>query len=224
MPSSSIRIALAVCMFACITGAAWAGHGKALGSVAQANNALVDNGTAMAGATVFACDVLDTDNYGDLRVNFRNSEIVLGTSSEVVLDGSPDAVRVIVVSGSTSSSSPSAAALVIETPAGTLREASGQAYTGIVTIVGSNELMVSAVRGSITLGAGGAAHTIPAGKSARVTFDHAANPGCREPGYARNSASSRNVKVHIIGVAMVAGGGTVAWHELTESETKPDEF
>ncbi len=219
----SIRTALAVCALACLTGVTWAGH-KALGSVAQANNSLIDNGTAMAGANVYACDVLDTDHFGDLRVQFRNSQIVLGISSEVVLDGTPDVVRVIVISGSTSFSSPTSSTLIIDTPAGPLSEASGQAFTGIVTITGPNEEVISAVRGSMVLKANGVVNTIPAGKSARVTFDHPARSGCREPGEAVGPHNAGNVKVHIVGAAIVGGAGVVAWHELTESETKPDEF
>jgi hypothetical protein len=220
---SSVRMALVLCAFACIANVTWAGR-KALGSVVQANNSLIDNGTAMAGANVYACDVLDTDNFGDLRVQFGNSQIVLGTSSEVVLDGSPDVVRVIVISGSTSFSSPSSSSLIIDTPAGPLSEASGQAFTGIVTITGPNEEVISAVRGSIVIRAAGAVNTIPAGKSARVTFNHSAVSGCREPGDAIGPHNGGGVTFHIIGAAIVGGAGVVAWHELTESETKPDEF
>jgi hypothetical protein len=224
MRSRGFRIALAVCAFACISGAAWAGRGKALGSVSQANNSLVDNQTALAGANVYACDVLDTDNYGDLRVQFHGSQIVLGASSESVLDGSPDSVHVIIISGSTSFSSPSSAALVIDTPAGELREASGGAYTGTVTITGPNEQVVSAVRGTITLNAGGALHTIPAGKVARITFEHAAQSGCREPGYIRNPVTTGKIGFKLIAAGVAVAGGYFTWQELTESETKPDEF
>ncbi len=217
---SGLRTVLAVCAFACISGAVWAGRGKALGSVAQANNSTVDNQTALAGADVYACDVLDTDDYGDLRVQFHGSQIVLGTSSESVLDGTPDAVHVIIVNGSTSFAAPSSAALVIDTPAGELREASGGAYTGTVTVTGPKEIVVSAVRGIITLNAGGALHTIPAGKVARITFDHAAYAGCREPGYIRTTTSSRKIGFYIIGGAAAVGGAYVAIHELDESPSK----
>jgi hypothetical protein len=224
MRSRGVRIALAVCAFACLSGATWARRGKALGSVSQANNSSVDNQTALAGANVYACDVLDTDNYGDLRAQFHGSQIVLGTSSEVVLDGSPDSVHVIIVTGSTSFSSPSSAALVIDTPAGALREASGGAYTGTVTITGPNEEIVSAVRGTITLNAGGAVNTIPAGKAARITFDHPAQSGCREPGYIRTPAAAGKIGFRLIGAGVGIAAGYFTWQELTESETKPDEF
>ncbi|MGH9688344.1 MAG: hypothetical protein ACRD5K_14765 [Candidatus Acidiferrales bacterium] len=222
MSSRSVCLALAVCAFACISSPAWAGRNKALGSVAQTNNALIDNDTAMAGANVYACDVLDTDNYGDLRVQFHGSQIALGTTSEVVLDGSPDAVRVIAVSGSVSFSAPSSAELIIDTPAGTLREASGQAYTGTVTITGPKELVVSAVRGNIALNNGGALHTIPAGKTARVTFDQAADASCHSPGYVHSTTSSRKIGFYIIGAAVAGGAGYAIWHDLQESPTRTE--
>lgn len=221
---SGVGIALAVCAFAFIGGPAWAGRGKALGSVTQANNSLVDNQTALAGADVYACDVLDTDNYGDLRAQFHGSQIVLGTSSESVLDGSSDSVHVIIVNGSTSFSSPSSSALVIDTPAGELREASGGAYSGTVTITGPKEVLVSAVRGNITLKAGGILHSIPAGEAARITFDHAAYSGCREPGYVPNSATPGKIGFKLIAAGAGVAGGYFTWQELMESETKPDEF
>jgi hypothetical protein len=224
MRSRGVRTVLAVCAFACISGAAWAGRGKALGSVSQANNSLVNNQTALAGGNVYACDVLDTDNYGDLRVQFHGSQIVLGTSSESVLDGSPDSVHVIIISGSTSFSSPSSAALVIDTPAGTLREASGGAYAGTVTITGPNEEVVSAVRGTITLNAGGSLNSIPAGKAARITFDHSVQSGCREPGYIHTPVSSGKIGFKLIAAGAIGTGMYFTWQELTESQTKPDEF
>jgi hypothetical protein len=224
MRSGGVRIAVAVCAFACIGGAAWAGRGKALGSVSQANNSSVDNQTALAGADVYACDVLDTDSYGELRVQFHGSQIVLGTSSEAVLDGSPDSVHVIIVNGSTGFSSPSSAALIIDTPAGELHEASGGAYTGTVTVTGPNEIVVSAVRGDITLKAGEVLHSIPAGKAARITFDHAAYAGCRKPGYVPHAVNPGKIEFKLIAASAGVAAGYFVWQELTESETKPDEF
>lgn len=216
-------LSVAIFAVALICGPAWAGHGKALGSVGQTNNSLIDNGTAMAGASVYACDVLDTDQYGDLRVQFHGSQIALGASSEVVLDGSPDAVRVIAVSGSVSFSAPFSSALIVDTPAGTLREASGQAYGGTVTITAPNVLVVSAVRGTIVLNKS-AVYSIPAGKSARITFDHPADTSCHGPGYVRDPVDSSKLKFEIIATTVTGGIAVITWKELTESETKPDEF
>lgn len=218
MRNSSIRLALALCACACVSGAAYAGHGRSLGSVAQANNSLIDNSTALAGANVYACDVLDTDPYGDLRVQFRSSQVVLGTSSEVVLDGSPDVVRVIAISGSVSFSAPSSAELVIDTPAGPLREAAGQAYSGTVTITGPNELMVSAVRGNISLKAADAVDTIPAGKSARITFDHSADAACHGPRYERSATHATKIRFELIDAASVAGNGYAISNDSRETQ------
>ncbi len=215
-------LALILSLAAFAGSPAWAGHGRALGSVVQSNNSLIDNDTAMAGSDVYACDVLDTDSYGNMRVQFSGSQILLSPSSEVVLDGRPDAVRVIVISGVTSFSAPSSAALEIDTPAGMLRETTGQAYSGTVSITGPNELILSAVRGDLVLDAGGELHTVPAGKSARVTFDRAADASCHEPGYIRNAYDRRKIGFYILGGAGAATAGYFTWQELTESPSKPE--
>lgn len=225
---SSIRLAAVVCAIASLSGAAWgrAARGKkALGSVSQANNSLVDSQTALAGANVYACDVLDTDSYGELRAQFHGSQIVLGTNSESVLDGSPHSVQVIIINGSTSFASPTSAALRIETPAGELREASGGAYAGTVTVTGPNEILVSAVRGIITLNAGGTLYSIPAGKAARITFDHPAQSGCRKPGYfPRDPRVPGGIGFKLIAAGAAGTGAYFIWNDLTESPTKPHEF
>lgn len=215
---------LAACVATSICGQAWAGSDRALGSVVQANNALIDNATAMAGADVYACDVLDTDSYGNLRVQFQGSQIVLGPSSEVQLDGSPGAVRTVVASGRVGFSAPSPEALVLETPAGTLRGTAGQAFSGTIAITGPKELIVSAVRGDLVLNAAGVLHTVPEGKSAKISFDVPAVTGCRSSGaplHGVNRPYGVNFKI-LAGIVGGGAGGYVIWHELTESESKPD--
>jgi len=202
-----------------------AGRSRALGSVVQANNSHVDNQNALAGGDLYACDVLDTDSYGTLRAQFDGSQILLAPSSEVVLDGKPDAVRVIIISGTTTFSAPSSSVLEIDTPAGVLRQ-SGQLYSGTVNVPGPKEVIISANRSDLSLRNGGALYTVPAGKSARVTFDRAADPSCHDAGEilaAHPTPSS--LRFVILGAAVIGGVGTYGiWRELQESETKPDEW
>jgi len=207
-----------------VPGIASAGRGRsrALGSVVQANNSHVDSQDALAGGDLYACDVLDTDSYGSLRAQFNGSQILLAPSSEVVLDGKPDAVRVIVINGTTTFSAPSSTVLEIDTPAGVLRQ-SGQFYSGAVNVTGPKELIVSASRSDLSLNSGGELHTVPAGQSARVTFGRAADPSCHEPGYIRDVTDRRKIGFYILGAA---GAGTAAyftWQWLTESPTTPQQ-
>jgi hypothetical protein len=223
MRTRVLCLAMALGLTACISGAGWAAQGKALGSVVQANNALVDNQAALAGADLYVCDVLDTDSYGTLFAQFGSSQIVLGASSEVVLDGDAGAVHVIVFSGSASFSAQSSEALIIDTPAGSLRGVAGQAFSGTVTISAPKQLTVSALRGDLVLNSAGSLHTVPAGKSAKISFDEPAVAGCRSSGKPVRRANGP----HAINFKVVAGvaGGIAAypiWKELTESETKPD--
>lgn len=198
-----------------------AGRSSALGSVVQANNSYVDSQDALAGGDLYACDVLDTDSYGTLRAQFNGSQILLSPSSDVVLDGRRDAVRVIVISGTTTFSAPSSSVLEIDTPAGVLRQ-SGQYYSGTVNVTGPKEVIVSANRSDLNLNNGGELHTVPAGKSARITFDQAADASCHKAGYIRSAEDRRKIGFYILGGAVAGAAGYFAWQELTESETKPD--
>lgn len=197
---------------------AQAGRGRALGSIVQSNNSTIDNEDAMAGADVYACDVLSTDGYGNARVQFGRSQIVLAPTSEVVLDGHPDAVRVIVISGIVTFSAPSSGLLEIDTPAGVLRESAGQAFSGAVNLTGPKTLLLSSYRGDLLLNNAGQLHTVPAGQSARVTFDTSSDASCRNGGYIRQPS---NIGFYVIGGGIAAVGGYAIWQELTESETKP---
>jgi len=200
-----LALALVLAAFAGVP--AQAGSGRALGSVVQSNNSMINNETAMAGADVYACDVLDTDSYGNMRVQFNGSQILLAPSSEVVLDGRPGAARVIVVSGVTSFSAPSSAVLEIDTPAGVLRESAGQAYSGTVSITGPKQLIVSAVRGDLVLNNGG---------------ERVADASCHQPGYVRNAYDRRKIRFLILGGAAAGTAGYFTWQEMTESPTKPE--
>jgi hypothetical protein len=191
--------------------------------VVQANNSHVDSQNAMAGGDLYSCDVLDTDGYGTLRAQFNGSQILLAPSSEVVLDGKPDAVRAIIISGTTTFSATSSAVLEVDTPAGVLRQSGGQFYSGTVSVTGPKELIVSANRGDLILNNGGDLHTVPAGKSARITFDQAADASCHKAGYVRSVEDRRKIGFYILGGALAGTAGYFAWQEITESETKPDE-
>jgi hypothetical protein len=219
-----VCLALLLCTSGSMSEVASAGRSRALGSVVQANNSHVDSQNAMAGGDLYACDVLDTDAYGYLRAQFNGAQILLAPSSEVELDGNPNAVRAILISGTTSFSATSSAVLEVDTPAGILRQSGGQFYSGTVTITGPKELIVSANRGDLVLNSGGELHTVPAGKSARVNFDRAADASCRKGGYIRSAENRPKIGFYILAggaLALAGAGGYFTWQELTESETSP---
>jgi len=222
MRARILCLMLLVALGGSLATVALAGRSKALGSVVQANNSHVDSQDALAGGDLYACDVLDTDGYGTLRAQFNNSQILLSPSSEVVLDGRRDAVRVIIVSGTTSFSAPSSSVLEIDTPAGILRQ-SGQFYSGTVNVIGPKDVIVSANRSDLSLNNGGELHIVPAGKSARITFDEAADASCHQPGYIRGAEDHRKIGFIILGSAMGGTAGYFTWLQMTESETEPIE-
>ena len=62
---------------------------------------------------------------------------------------------------------------------------------------------------------------MPAGKSARITFDRAADASCHKAGYIRSAEDRRKIGFYIIGGAAAGAGGYFTWQVLTESETTP---
>jgi hypothetical protein len=219
MPAIVILASISVCLAA----TARAAGDRPLGTIVQTNNAHLDNQTAVAGADLYACDVLDTEDTGMIRAEFRGSQILLSSASEVVMAGSRDAVRIIVISGTVNFAAPQSSTLIVETPAGTLGETAGQAYAGTVTIENNKQLLVSSMRGDIAVNTGGEIHTVPAGKTARVSFDGAENATCQNPGdYVRSAIRDRRkIAFLIVGGAAAAAGGYFGWNELTVSPSKP---
>ena len=133
------------------------------------------------------------------------------------------------------------AQLELETPVGLVRPANGQRAQGQVTIIGPNQMIVSAYSGAITVERNGESRTVEAGKSYNVSFDPNGTPVAQAPAGAGAGQSGNNNgnnggnsgggngqsnKGQIIFDAIVlgaaAGGGAIIWHYMTESSTSPD--
>jgi hypothetical protein len=197
-------------------------HRKTLGSVVETNNAHVDSQSAVAGANLYRCDVLDTDDSGALRAQLSTSQIYLSSLSEDVLDeDAQGTAEVLLIRGSTGFSLPASGSIILVTPAGILRGNAGQAGAGQVVITGPHELVISAIRGDLVLDNGGQLQTVPEGKSARVTYENTPDDSCHEPGAIR-PISSHKIAFYIIGGAAGAIPIYFLWHHASESTYKPN--
>ena len=128
---------------------------------------------------------------------------------------------VTLISGTIGFSGSTPDQLEIETPAGIIHGASGQASFGQVTVLSQQEMVISAYRGSLILDNDGELHTISEGKSYRVTIDEETSA---------MSSDDQPIKVHrkkrrklgffLIGAAAAVTGYFV-WHTVSESPSDP---
>ena len=147
-----------------------AAHRRVLGVVSQTDRAHLDSQNAVMGADIYSCDSLDTEDAGAMRVQIGPSQVYLSAASAAQLEDDGNEIQVLITSGTVGFSEPASGNISIRTPAGLVRPASGSMTAGEVTFKGPKEIVISAMRGGLTLDNGGELRTIPEGKSADVTF------------------------------------------------------
>jgi hypothetical protein len=214
-----------LCFAALWSSPAFAAHRRVLGVVSQTNLAHIDSSNAVMGADIYSCDALDTDQGGAMRVQIGPSQIYLSSASAAALEDDGSEIQVVTGSGTVGFSEPASGNISIRTPAGIVRAAGGAAAAGEVTFKGPRELVISAMRGDLTLDNGGELRTIPEGKSADVTFDDSIAQGCHDESPAEQQHQRPYVR-HRIGFYIIAIPGVgipsyLLWRELTESDSKP---
>jgi hypothetical protein len=196
-------------------------HGKALGVVSQTNLGHIDQSNAVMGSNVYSCENVATDDGGAMRVRIGASQVYLAAESNVELEDDTNEIQVLADSGTVGFSEPSTANLSIRTPAGTVRAEGGSAAAGEITYRGPNELIITAMRGNLTLDNGGELRTIPEGKSADVTFQDSLTQACHE-GVALQQLNPREkLDFFILIPAGLAIPSYILWQEMSESSSAP---
>ena len=194
-----------------------------LGMVIQAEG-LAHLGAAKAaiGSTVYTGDNLFTETGGTMRLRVGASQVYLLSDSGVSLSQSAKMVHIVVAHGTVGFSSPANEAVGLDTPLGFVHPVDGHAAFGQVTLVSPIEMIVTAYHGDLIVEENGNLHTIPEGKSYRVTKDlePAAQPS--SSGQTKQGSGTQNAgasplmeKVLIIGGA--AGTALAVALELCES-------
>jgi hypothetical protein len=199
-------------------------HRRALGVVAETDRGHLDSQDAKVGADIYSCDSLDTNNGGDLRVRMTASQIYLSALSSAQLEDDGPAVAVLAEAGTVGFSEPTTGNISVRTPAGVIRAEGGQAVAGEVTYKSDTELVISAIKGSLTLDNGGQLQEIPEGKSLDVMFDDSLSEGCHKgAGYddAQNQLTPRKIAFYYIVPPALAIPAYILWREGAESESKP---
>jgi hypothetical protein len=201
------------------------GGRRVLGVVVQTDRGRLDNATAVQGANVYSCDKLDTEPGGVLRVKVGSSQLFLSASSAAALEDEGSAIQALAMRGSVGFASAASDTFSVRTPAGVVRAAGGQAASGQVTFASPQKLLISAIRGDLSLDTGGEFRTIPEGKSAEVTFEGNIDSGCRDEA-AADQFQAKPYAQHKIGFYLIMGGAVAIptyfiWQEMNESDTKP---
>ncbi len=209
---------------------AFAANEKPLGMVTQAMDAQLGTAQASVGTTVYPGDSLVTDEHGSIRLRVGGGQFYLLSSSAATLSQNGNAVLASVSRGTVGFSSTQDDQFALEIPEGILRAAPGEPAYGQVTITGPSEVVISAYRGSLILDNDGEMHTVPAGKSYRVTMDLEPAAPSAEPQDPEGAKTRRDKIVsprrrHLVFDMIMVGGagaiGYVLWRYLPESMYKP---
>lgn len=209
---------------------ALAATAKPLGLVVQAREAMLDNSTLAVGTTVFPGDTVQTDEGGTLRLKFGTNQLYLLSSSAATFSQNENTIRATVGRGTVGFSSNASSELELAVPQGILRAARGQAASGQVTITNPQEVVISSYQGALVLDNEGEFHTIPAGKTYRVTMDlePAAEPAAparrdQDPNKDAGVIPTKRRKLYfeLILVGAAAIGTYFIWREVTVSPSLP---
>ena len=225
---SIARSLITICLIAGLLDLpALAATAKPLGLVIQAREALLDNSNIAVGTTVYPGDTVQTDEGGTLRLKLGTTQLYLLSSSAATFSQRENFIRATVGRGTVGFSESEASNIELEIPQGIVRSANRQAARGQVSIIGPQDVVISAYQGSLILDNEGELHTIPAGKSYRVTMD--LEPAAAQPPEpARRGEETgvvptkrRRLYFELLLLGSVAVGSAVIWYEVTQSPSKP---
>jgi hypothetical protein len=202
---------------------------KPLGLVTQAQEAQIGTAVVAVGTTVYPGDTVATDTGGTLRMKVGGSQVYLLASSAATLSQKSDMVHALVARGTVGFSSNGTDQVGLEIPEGIVSAAGGQPAYGQVTITGPREVVISAYRGTLVLDNDGELHTIPAGKSYRVTMDlepAATKPAQEAAGVGGKdndivAPKHRHLAFDLIVLGVAGVGSYFIFQEVSESPSRP---
>jgi hypothetical protein len=198
---------------------------RPLGTVIQAQDALLANAALTTGTTVFAGDSISTQTGGILRLKLGAGQLYLLSGTAASLSQNANRIQATVLHGTAGFSSTPADKLELIIPEGKLHAADGQSGYGQVTIVSPTQAIVSAYRGALVFDADGETRMINAGNSYRLTMVD--GDGSQGPeGTGTGSGTTPNKRRHIIFDLIVIGvvGAAISiplYHYLCESSSAP---
>jgi hypothetical protein len=203
-----------------------AANDRPLGMIIQAEG-LAHLGPAKAaiGSTVYPGDSVFTEAGATMRMRVGSSQVYLLSDSGASLSQGKDMVHVVVAHGTVGFSSPANDPIGLDTPLGFIRPVEGHAAFGQVTLSSTVEMIVTAYHGDLIVEENGNLHTIPEGKSYRVSKDlePPTQPASSQTG--QGSGTTKNAVSTPKGEIVAIVGGAVllswlAWSEFCESPSR----
>lgn len=229
MRSISKSLLIAILVASLLNLPAFAANEKPLGLVIQAQEAQIGTAIVAVGTTVYPGDTVQTETGGTLRMKVGGSQVYLLASSAATLSQKSDMVHALVARGTVGFSSDGTDQVGLEIPEGIVSAANGQPAYGQVTITGPREVVISAYRGTLVLDNDGELHTIPAGKSYRVTMD--LEPAPTKPAQEAAGVGGKDNDIvapkhrHLVFDLIVLGGAAaisaVIFYEVSQSPSIP---
>jgi len=227
--SISKSLLIAILVASLLNLPAFAANEKPLGLVIQAQEAQIGTAIVAVGTTVYPGDTVQTETGGTLRMKVGGSQVYLLASSAATLSQKSDMVHALVARGTVGFSSDGTDQVGLEIPEGIVSAANGQPAYGQVTITGPREVVISAYRGTLVLDNDGELHTIPAGKSYRVTMD--LEPAATKPAQEAAGVGGKDSDIvtpkrrHLVFDLIVLGGAAaisaVIFYEVSQSPSIP---
>lgn len=141
-----------------------------LGVVLQADRAHLGAGEAQNGASVFAGDILTTEQTGTLRVRLGAAQLALLPNSSAAMGQAAGATSALLERGTLIFSSTAANSIEVRASEARIRPTTAQALAQ-VTLVGPLEFLVTSQRGTLEVTIGNEVHTVPEATSYRVVVD-----------------------------------------------------
>lgn len=207
---------------------AFAANEKPLGLVIQAQEAQIGTAVVAVGTTVYPGDTIVTDTGGTLRLKVGGSQVYLLASSAATLSQNAQMVHALVARGTVGFSSNGTDQFGLEIPEGIVSAAKGEPAYGQVTLTGPREVVISAYRGTLVLDNDGEMHSIPAGKSYRVSMD--LEPASTPPQEAAGVGGKdhdivaprhRHLVFDLIVLGTMAAVSGIIYYEVTQSPSIP---
>ena len=186
-----------------------------IGVILQADRAMVGNGGAASGAAIFDGDRLQTHGSGSLQVRLGASQAYLLPSSSAVFHQAVRGFSADLIGGTVVLSAAQGETFLLQANGAEIRPGAAQPTVAQVTVVNSNELLLTSRRGVLEVSAEGEVRSLPEGSSYRMLIQP---PDPQGPQGTQASGRSNRTLMWILVGGAVAGTSIAIWRALVSAD------